>query len=494
MSNKYILSIDQSTQGTKALLFDKDGRVLGRSDYSHDQLINSFGWVEHNPVQIYNNTLSAVKSVIEKTGIMKSDILCVGVTNQRETAVAWDRETGNPVYNAIVWQCARGAGICEALNSKREFIQSRTGLPLSPYYSAAKIAWILQNVEDAKEKSEAGTLCYGNMDSWLIYNLTKTRNFKTDYSNASRTQLFNVNTLSWDEEICSLFGINTKCLAEVCDSDALYGETDFAGYLDTPIPIHSVMGDSHSALFSQFCHHKGMAKATYGTGSSIMMNIGAKPLFSKKGVATSLAWKRNGKAEYVLEGNINYTGAVIAWLKNDLKLIQDTSEAETLATLANAADQTCLVPAFSGLGAPYMKNDVSAIFYGMTRTTGKAELVKAALDSIAYQITDVLKVILEESSIELRELKVDGGPTRNAYLMQFQSDIANLAVRVSDTEELSAAGAAYMAGSSYGFYDLADIEEKSHGEYYLPKMNEAERSLKYQGWKKAVDMLLNSTT
>ena len=490
MSNKYILGIDESTQWTKALLFDYAGKILGRRDIPHEQIVNKLGWVEHSPIEIYKNTIAVVKKLIETLAIDKSAIAGVGVTNQRETAVIWDKNTGEPIYNAIVWQCARGAMICKRLEENAKFIHSRTGLNLSPYFTAAKIAWVLENVEGAKLKSDKGQLAYGTMDSWLIYKLTKGKSFKTDYSNASRTEIFNINELIWDKDICNLFGINLDCLPEVCDSDAHYGDTDFEGILDRPVPIHGVMGDSHAALFGQRCIQKGMVKATYGTGSSIMMNIGEKPLFSKKGIVTSLAWGMNHKVEYVLEGNVNYAGAVISWLKNDLNLITNVTETEALAYEANPADRTYLVPAFTGLGAPYWNSEAAAIICGMTRLTKKAELVKAALDSIAYQITDIIKVMEDEAGLTLKELRVDGGPTRNQYLMQFQSDILNIPLRAPDAEELSGIGAAYAAGIAMNLYDRENVFKNLQTKLYNPGMELNRREELYQGWKNAVNMIL----
>ncbi len=488
---QYILGIDQSTQGTKALIFDSQGRILGRSDLPHDQIVNELGWVEHDPEQIYSNTLAVARAVIEKTGIDKAEIAAVGLTNQRETAVVWDRTSGRPVYNAIVWQCARGASICKSLEKHSDLIQSRTGLNLSPYFTAAKIAWVLEEVEGAARKAGRGELAYGTMDSWLIYRLTGNQSYKTDYSNASRTQLFNIRTLEWDKEICGLFGINPEGLAQVCASNANFGGTDLGGYLEHPIPIHSAMGDSHGALFGQNCRKEGMVKATYGTGSSIMMNIGTKPIFSTRGIVTSLAWGMDGKVEYVLEGNINYTGAVISWLKDDLGLIRSAAETEAIAKGANAADRTYLVPAFSGLGAPYWKSEAAAILCGMTRKTGRAEIVKAALESIAYQITDIVKVMGREAELEIKELRVDGGPTRNEYLMQFQSDIQGIRVRVPESEELSVIGAAYMAGIGMGLYRAEELFQDNEAKLYQPKMEPQECQRRYEGWKSAIAMVLN---
>lgn len=489
--SKYVLGIDQSTQGTKALLFDEGGSLICRSDVPHKQYIDERGWVEHDPEEIYRNTVSVVKILVEKSGIDKNDIVTLGISNQRETAMVWDRATGKPVYNAIVWQCARGAEICAKIEAAGhgEMIRSHTGLQLSPYFSAAKIAWVLQNVEGAQEKADKGELCCGTIDSWLVYKMTGGKEFRTDYSNASRTQMFNISTLSWDEDVCALFGIPASCLAEVTDSDGEYGMTDIDGFLDMPIPIRGVLGDSHGALFGQGCIEKGMIKTTYGTGSSIMMNIGKEPVFSKR-VVTSLAWKLGGEVNYVLEGNINYTGAVITWLKDDLELITSPGETEGLALAANPKDKTYLVPAFTGLGAPYWDSEASGIISGMTRTTKRAEIVRAGLDCIAYQITDVIEAMSEESGIAIGELRVDGGPTRNRYLMQFQSDMAHVTVQVPSAEELSGIGAAYAAGIAEGIYNRDEVFAKMSRTKFEPAMARSVRNEKYQGWKHAVSQVL----
>ena len=491
--NKYVLGIDQSTQGTKGLLFDEKGALLCRADLPHKQYIDERGWVEHDPEEIYANTLQVVKNLIEKAGINKKEISVLGISNQRETALVWDRKTGKPVYNAVVWQCARGSEICKKIAAEHEnaeeLVRSHTGLQLSPYFSAAKIAWVLQNVPGAQEKADRGELCCGTIDSWLVYKLTGGREFRTDYSNASRTQMFNIGELAWDPEVCGLFGIPVSCLAEVTDSDGEYGITDFDGYLDAPIPIRGVLGDSHGALFGQGCIETGMIKTTYGTGSSIMMNIGKKPVYSKR-VVTSLAWKLNGEVNYVLEGNINYTGAVISWLKNDLKLIDSAGETEELAKAANPEDETYLVPAFSGLGAPYWDSDARAVISGMSRTTGKNEMVKAALESIAYQISDIVKIMKRTAGLEIAEIRVDGGPTRNHFLMQFQSDILNIPVRVPDAEELSGIGAAYAAGIAMGIYDQKKLFENVNRTEYKAQMVENERERKMNGWRQAVEKAL----
>ncbi len=492
MAEKYILGIDQSTQGTKALLFDEEGQLICRTDLPHEQIVNEKGWVEHKASEIYDNCIQVVKNLIKESKIDKNKIIGIGISNQRETALVWDKITGKPVYNAIVWQCARGESICNQIAQAgfAQMIKESTGLQLSPYFSAAKIAWVLQNVNGIKEKSDKGEICCGTIDSWLVYKLTGGKEFRTDYSNASRTQLFNITSLQWDKQICDLFGINMKCLAKVTDSNAEYGSTDLEGFLEEPIPIHAVLGDSHGALFGQGCQKKGMIKATYGTGSSIMMNIGDTPVFSDEGVVTSLAWGMDGKVNYVLEGNINYTGAVISWIEKDLKMIASAKETENLARQATPIDKTYLVPAFTGLGAPYWDSKATGIICGITRTTGQAELVRAALDCIAYQITDIVKVMSDTSEIEIEELRVDGGPTNNRYLMQFQCDMLGIPLQVPKAEELSGIGASYAAGIALGIYDKDKIFHSMERTKFEPNMEKALKEEKYAGWKEAIKLVL----
>lgn len=482
---KYLLAIDQSTSGTKALLFDEAAQLIARSDLPHQQKISENGWVAHDPMEIWENTKSVVRMVVEKAGINKGDIVGLGISNQRETALVWDRETGLPVYDAIVWQCARGAKICEGLSDHAEMIRERTGLRLSPYFSAAKIAWVLQNAPDLAGKK----LCAGTVDSWLVFKMTKGAEFRCDYSNASRTQLFNIRTLQWDPDICALFGVDPDTLPTVTDSDGLYGYTDLDGYFDTPIPIHGVLGDSHGALFGQGCLAPGMIKATFGTGSSVMMNIGEKPIFSDAGVVTSLAWCMGGKVNYVLEGNINYTGSVIKWLVDDVKLLGASKESGAFAMEANPEDTTYLVPAFSGLGAPYWDSEAKAAIVGMTRNTGKTEIVRAAEECIGYQIADLVLLMQEASGLPVKELRVDGGPTKDKFLMQFQSDLLNIPIAVPKNEELSGIGAAYAAGFALGFWDQPVYEKESRTRY-TPQMDAETRARKYGGWKAAVQSVL----
>lgn len=489
MAEKYIISIDQSTQGTKALLFDESGSLIKRADKPHRQIINEKGWVSHNPTEIYENVIKVARALTED--IDRSKVVGVGISNQRETSLAWDKVTGEPLADAIVWQCARAVDICERVENmgKAEEIRKKTGMNLSPYFPASKIAWLLENVEGAKEKADKGEICHGTIDSWVVYKLTGGKSYKTDYSNASRTQLFNIFELKWDEEICGLFGIDPKNMAEVCDSDSDFGETDFDGVLPHKVPIHGVLGDSHGSLFGQGCLKPGMTKSTYGTGSSIMMNIGETPVLSTHGVVTSLAWSMGGKVNYVLEGNLNYTGAVITWLKDDLKLIQSPGETEALAEAAVQDDSLYLIPAFSGLGAPYWDSRATASIVGMTRTTGKAEVVRAGVECIAYQITDIVKAMSEDAGVKVEELRVDGGPTKNTYLMQFQSNIADAVVQVPDSEELSGIGPAYATGLALGVWDDS-IFGKLTRIKYEPKMDSVLRNKKYEGWKAAVKTVL----
>ena len=493
MNSFYILGIDQSTQGTKAVLFDRSGRMIARADEAHKQIVNNQNWVSHNLVEIYENVIKASRRVVEKAGIDKSQIVCIGIDNQRETTAAWNRATGEPVADAIVWQCSRAKDICRRIGGDGhtgETIYRRTGLKLSPYYPAGKMAWFMENVPGIKELEAKKKLALGTIDSWLVYKLTKGKAFKTDYSNASRTQLLDIKKLSWDREMCEIFGIPADALPEICDSDSTFGYTDLEGFLEREIPICGILGDSHGALYGHNCRQTGGIKTTYGTGSSVMMNTGETPFFSEHGLSTSLAWRIHGKATYVLEGNINYTGAVISWLKDKLKMISSPAETEKLAAQADPNDHTYIVPAFSGLGAPWWRDDIYASITGMSRTTGREEIVRAACDCIAYQINDVIEAMRQDSQIQIPQMCVDGGPTRNGYLMQFQSDISRTEVKIPDAEELSVIGAGFLAGEAAGYYDPDDIYKAISYDFYESKMNEQERQKKLQGWKEAVQMLL----
>ncbi|WP_202922257.1 FGGY-family carbohydrate kinase [Streptococcus sp. S784/96/1] len=442
----YVLGIDQSTQGTKVLLYNDEGNIVKKVSKSHQQLVNEKGWVSHDPLEIYNNVLSLVREIV--VGIDQTEIKTVGITNQRETALVWTRKTGLPVENAIVWQCARAKEITDSFNiSEASMVKRKTGLPLSPYFSAAKYAWILRQMDELPEELACGTI-----DSWLVYQLTKGESFVTDVSNASRTQLMNLTTLSWDEELCQLFDISRSYLPEIKPSDSHFGWTDFDGILPAVIPIHAVMGDSHAALFAHKGEQPGAIKATYGTGSSIMMNIGTEISMIPNHLAVSVGWQSQGICHYVLEGNVNYSGAVITWLKDQVGLITSPDELEDLVAKANPEDQTYLIPAFSGLGAPYFRDDVTASFVGMTRITGRAELAKATLESIAYQINAVISAMKDVSNLPIKQISVDGGPTKNHYLMQFQSNLTNADINIATVEEASCTGVAYMAGIANNVY------------------------------------------
>ncbi len=491
MSKKYILGIDQSTQATKAILVDQGGKVTARCGIAHRQIVNDEGWVEHDPEEIWKNTIGVIRKLVQDGNLTADAIAQIAICNQRETACVWDRESGKPVYNAVVWQCSRGKNISARLEAQgiAPKVKEISGMQLSPYFSAAKIAWILENVPGAKELNDAGKLCIGTMDAFLIWRLTKGGVFATDYSNAARTQLFNIHTLTWDEQLCGWFGVNPACLPTLEDSDGSYGETDADGIFDKKVPIIGVMGDSNGALFGEGCLKSGMVKATYGTGSSIMMNIGTKAVIGENpGTVTSIAWGLGGKVEYVLEGNINYSAAVIRWLEKDLLLIANAAETGDLAKQANPSDTTYIVPAFSGLGAPYWDNDAEGMICGMTRVTGKAEFVRAALDCIDYQITDILKIMEETARVKVEELHTDGGATRNTYLMQFQSDLMNCTVTASREEEVSLLGPVFAGALKTGFF--TDVEGFVEKTVYTPKMDNETRATKLAGWKKAVSRCL----
>lgn len=481
--NGYVISIDQSTQSTKAILFDEKGILIKRVDKKHKQLVNELGYVSHDPIEIYQNTILAIRELIDVTGINKDLIQALGISNQRETTLMWD-DQGKPYEDAVVWQCARAKDVALRYKEYKEEIYDITGLPLSPYFPACKMRWLLEDV------APKNSYYFGTIDTWLVYCLTNKKSYKTDASNASRTQLFDIHAGTWSQRLCDLFEIPMDSLPEVCDSNACFGYTDFEGYLNHQIPIYGVLGDSHAALFGQGCHTKGQVKTTLGTGSSIMMNIGEDYKKSTNGLATSLAWRIDGKTEYVFEGNINYAGAVITWLIDDLGLISNPNETSACIEKANGLDETILVPAFSGLSAPYWNDDVRAMFYGMGRTTGKNELVKATVESIAYQITDVLNAMASDSGLAIHQVKADGGPSKNKYLMQFLSDMARTTVCVSSQEELSAIGVAYLAGISVGLYKKEELFASREYTNYNYDLSVSEWKQKMNRWYGAIKKLL----
>ena len=471
---KYVLAIDQSTQGTKALLLDGLGKIISRTYKTHRQIIDRHGYISHDANEIWDNVLYVARECIGNAKINRDDLAAIGISNQRETSCIWNDE--GALSPAVVWQCARGKEISDALIEHAEEIRTRTGLPLSPYFPAAKFAWLLQHV------SREGPVRLGTIDSWLVWKLTG--NFYTDFSNASRTQLFNLHTLRWDEDLCALFGVSISSLPEVKDSDADFGRTTLGGFLPKPVPVRAVLGDSHAALFAQGCDRAGQLKVTYGTGSSVMMNVGEKYKESKVGLATSLAWKIGGKVFYVLEGNINYSCAVITWLK-ELGLISEAKEAGEFAAKANPQDTTVLVPAFSGLSAPYWKPNAKAAIVGMTRTTGKSELCKAAEESIVFQIADVVDRMREDTGLPVLFIRADGEAASDRFLMQTQADFAGVEMYVPDTRELSAVGVGCLAGISAGVFGNNVLDNIGYTKYE-PKANARDVKSKRARWIRGV--------
>lgn len=485
---KYTLAIDQSTSATKAMLFDEKAALVARVSVDHKQYYPKPGWVEHDPEEILRNTYKSIELVLEKGAASPSDISSVAITNQRETVVVWDKRTGKPVYNAVVWQCNRGAEICEDLISRglEVAVTVKTGLIINPYFSASGVKWILDNVEGARDAAEQGHLLMGTIDSWLIWNFTGGKVHATDYTNASRTLLFNIHTLNWDEELLEMFTVPASMMPNALPCDGHYGTTTLNGLI-IEAPIAGVLGDSHGALAGQMCFTAGMGKATYGTGSSIMVNIGEKALPAPKGLVTSVGFAAKGKVWYAFEGNIHCTGATIKWMQDDLQLIQSAAETEPLATSVDSTDGVYFVPAFAGLGAPWWDNDAKALICGMNRGTNKAHIVRAALESIAYQVKDLMALI-QESGVELKELRVDGGPVKNNFLMQFQSDMLQAKINRSPIEEASALGAVLMSGFALkhfaGLDDAAAL--RTENDYIVPKMPLSKVDALYADWKKAV--------
>ena len=486
---RYVLGIDQSTQGTKALLFDEAGKLVCRCDLPHRQIIDDRGWVEHDLNEIYMNTVQVVKNLVEKAGIQKSQLAVVGISNQRETAACWNKKTGEPVYNAIVWQCARGAAICEEIGKAGygSMVKAHTGLQLSPYFSAAKLAWIFQNVENVAEQAKRGEIACGTIDSWLVYRLTKGENFQTDYSNASRTMLFNINTLEWDRDILEVLNIPESMLPEVKPSSCVYGCTD-PSFFGGPIPIAGAAGDQQSALFGQTCFHPGEAKNTYGTGCFLLMNTGERPVFSENGLVTTIAWGIDGKVTYALEGSIFVAGAAIQWLRDEMRLIDSSEDSEYMAKKVSDTNGCYVVPAFTGLGAPYWDQYARGTIVGITRGVNKYHIIRATLESIAYQVNDVLVAMEADSGIRLEALKADGGASANDFLMQTQADIIGAPVNRPRCVETTAMGAAYLAGLAVGYWSGPEDIRKNWAvdRTFEPAISGEERAGKLKGWKKAV--------
>ena len=488
---KYVLVFDQGTSSSRAILFDQGTKTAGIAQKEIQQIYPRPGWVEHDPMDIWGCQTGVANEILAKTGIRPEKIAAIGITNQRETTVVWDKATGTPVYNAIVWQCRRTAAICDELKARglEHYIRENTGLVLDAYFSGTKIKWILDNVPGVRERAENGELLFGTIDTWLIWNLTRGAAHVTDYSNASRTMLFNIRTLRWDTRILEEMGIPACMLPEVKPSSDIYGFTDLHTFGGAEIPIAGVAGDQQAALFGQACFDDGMAKNTYGTGCFMLMNTGEKPVPSGNGLLTTIAWGVDGKVEYALEGAIFVAGAAVQWLRDELKLIDNAAQSEELATAVTDTNGVYVVPAFVGLGAPYWDMYARGTVVGLTRGANRNHIVRATLESIAFQTRDVLEAMREDSGITLKTLKVDGGAVTNNFLMQFQSDILGVPVERPKVTETTAMGAAFLAGLAVGFWkNKAEIAAKWNVDRtFTPTMAAETRERQYKGWKKAVE-------
>jgi len=491
---KYIMALDQGTTGSRAIIFNHSGSIVSTASKEFKQIYPKPGWVEHDPMEIWSSQVEVAKDALDKAGLEAVDIAAIGITNQRETTIVWDKKTGKPVYNAIVWQCRRTAPICDQLKKKglAEIIQKKTGLVVDAYFSGTKVKWILDNVSGARRRAEKKELLFGTVDSWLIWNLTKGKTYVTDYTNASRTMLFNIHNLDWDEEILTELDIPREILPKVLPSSYIYGHTD-KEIFGAEIPISGDAGDQQAALFGQVCYDPGMAKNTYGTGCFILMNTGEKIVPSKNGLLTTIAWGVNGKVEYALEGSIFIGGAVVQWLRDEIKLIKSSDEIEKYARKVKDTHGVYLVPAFVGLGAPYWDMYARGVIVGLTRGAKKEHILRAAEEAIAYQSRDVLEVIQKDSGINLKKLKVDGGAVRDNFLMQFQSDILGVPVARPQIAETTALGAAYLAGLAVSYWkDKTEIAAKwKVDKEFSPNMEESLREDLYKGWKRAVSRSLN---
>lgn len=486
---KYVLALDQGTTSSRAILFDKNGAIFATSQKEFTQYFPKAGWVEHDPMEIWSSQLEVAQDVLKKNGVSAKDIAAIGITNQRETTVVWDRKTGKPIYNAIVWQDRRTASICDKLKADglENDIRSRTGLVVDAYFSGTKVKWILDNVKGARERADAGELAFGTVDSWLIWNLTNGTTHVTDYSNASRTLIYNIKELKWDEKLLKAIDVPKAVLPEVKDSSSIYGKTNKALF-GGEIAIAGIAGDQQSALFGQACFEPGMAKNTYGTGCFMLMNTGETPVKSKQGLLTTIAWGLDGKVEYALEGSVFIAGAAIQWLRDGLKMIDESPDSEYYAMKVKDTDGVYVVPAFAGLGAPYWDMYARGAMFGLTRGTTKQHIIRATLESLAYQTKDVLDAMQKDSKITLNALRVDGGACANDLLMQFQSDILQTDVQRPKVIETTALGAAYLAGIAVGFYEKKQISKNwAIDRTFKSGMSSVESKKLYKGWQKAVE-------
>ncbi|MEM9546294.1 MAG: glycerol kinase GlpK [Bacteroidota bacterium] len=490
--SKFILALDQGTTSSRAILFDENGNIISSAQKEFTQYFPKPGWVEHDPMEIWDTQSTMANEALNSAGVDASAVAAIGITNQRETVVVWDRSSGKPIHNAIVWQDKRTAGFCDELkaNGHAHAIRKKTGLVIDAYFSGTKVKWILDNVEGARAKAEAGELAMGTIDSWLIWNFTEGRLHITDVTNASRTLIYNINTMSWDEDLLNLFTIPKSMLPEVKQSSEVYGNAS-ASILGAALPIAGIAGDQQAALFGQMCTKPGMVKNTYGTGCFMLMNIGNEPTESKNNLLTTVAWKINGKTQYALEGSIFIAGAVVQWLRDSLKIINTSSEVEELANSVESSDGVYFVPAFSGLGAPYWDQSVQGSLLGLTRASTDAHIAKAALEAIAYQTMDVLSAMEADAGVSIQELRVDGGATVNNGLMQFQADVLDTVAVRPKIVETTAMGAAFLAGLAVGYWsNLEEIEKIWQTDIrFTPKEDREKIEKGIEGWHRAIKAL-----
>lgn len=490
MNKKYIMALDQGTTSSRAIIFNHDGEIVKTAQNEFTQYYPKSGWVEHDPMEIWGTQSGVAREVLETAGIRPDEIAAIGITNQRETTVVWDKNTGRPIYNAIVWQCRRTAGICDELKEQglSDYVKENTGLLIDAYFSGTKIKWILDNVEGAREKAENGELLFGTIDTWIVWNLTRGKEHVTDYTNASRTMIYNIKELKWDEKLLKALDIPASMLPEVKNSSEVYGVTDPQTFGGAEIPIAGIAGDQQAALFGQACFEPGMAKNTYGTGCFMLMNTGQEMIASKNGLLTTIAWGIDGKVEYALEGSIFVGGAVVQWLRDELQIVHDAKDTEYFAGKVKDTGGVYVVPAFVGLGAPHWDMYARGAILGLTRGTNRNHIIRASLEAICYQSRDVLEAMEEDSGISLKTLKVDGGAVENNFLMNFQADILGVPVHRPKTIETTALGAAYLAGLAVGYWESKDEIKKrwSVDRVFSPSMEEDEKEKLYRGWRKAI--------
>ena len=490
---EFILALDQGTTSSRAIIFDKNGKSVSVAQKEFPQHFPKPGWVEHDPAEIWSSQIGVAAEAVSRAKLKSDNIRAIGITNQRETTVVWDRTTGEPIYNAIVWQDRRTSDYCDQLRSEgyEKMVQEKTGLVLDSYFVATKVRWILENVVGAKEKAKAGQLALGTIDSWLIWNLTDGQKHLTDVTNASRSLIYNIHTLDWDKELLELFGIPESMLPEVCDSSGELALTSGAIF-SKRIPITGIAGDQQAALFGQMCIEKGMAKNTYGTGCFLLMNIGEKPIISENKLVTTIAWKIGNQVHYALEGSIFIAGAVVQWLRDGLEIITSAEQVETLASQVESSDGVYVVPAFAGLGAPHWDQHARGTIVGVTRGSNKNHIARAALESIAYQTFDVVKAMEADSGVEIKELRVDGGATANTLLMQIQSDILKTNIIKSENSEITALGAAYLAGLGCGIWkDIEEVNKKWKSKESFQPDSSTPTDEMIKGWERAVKATKN---